>query len=222
LLYVPSHTARSLYRDLAAAGVPKTTPKGRLDFHAARVAFINFLIENGDVTPKELQELARHSSIDMSWNVYGRANEERARDAVENLSAIMEIEAESVPFVHRLAVGAERENATPVNTGGCALTKLAPALGLEHSPSWMKAPRFQVKSPRTRCSLPRCRYYLRNRVMVSPGIWGGPGALLRAASMHPPDLQLIIDAWGMLPDDVRKQMLTILRDFELLGQRDSA
>ena len=114
MLYVPSHTARSLYRDLAAAGVPKTTPKGRLDFHAARVAFINFLIENGDVTPKELQELARHSSIDMSWNVYGRANEERARDAVENLSAIMEIEAESVPFVHRLAVGAERENATPL------------------------------------------------------------------------------------------------------------
>ena len=151
---------------------------------AARVAFINFLIENGDVTPKELQELARHSSIDMSWNVYGRANEERARDAVENLSAIMEVEAESVPFVHRLAVGAERENATPVDTGGCALTKLAPALGLEHSPSWMKAPRFQVKSPRTRCSLPRCRYYLRNRVMASPGIWGGPGALLRAASMH--------------------------------------
>ena len=131
MLYVPSHTARCLYRDLAAAGVPKTTPKGKLDFHAARVAFINFLIENGDVTPKELQELARHSSIDMSWNVYGRASEERARDAVENLSAIMEIEAESVPFVHRLAVGAERENATPVDTGGCALTKLAPALGLE-------------------------------------------------------------------------------------------
>ena len=43
-----------------------------------------------------------------------------------------------------------------------------------------------------------------------------------AHSMHHPDLQLIIDAWGMLPDDVRKQMLTILRDFELLGQRDSA
>ena len=42
-----------------------------------------------------------------------------------------------------------------------------------------------------------------------------------AHSMHHPDLQLIIDAWGMLPDDVRKQMLTILRDFELLGQRDS-
>ena len=40
--------------------------------------------------------------------------------------------------------------------------------------------------------------------------------------MHHPDLQLIIDLWGMLPDDVRKQMLTILRDFELLGQRDSA
>ena len=117
-----------------------------------RVAFINFLIENGDVTPKELQELARHSSIDMSWNVYGRANEERARDAVENLSAIMEIEAESVPFVHRLAVGAERENATPVDTGGCAVTKLAPALGLESKRPFFSSVQNFHKKPPNRCT----------------------------------------------------------------------
>jgi hypothetical protein len=40
--------------------------------------------------------------------------------------------------------------------------------------------------------------------------------------MHPPELQLIIDAWSMLPDAVREQMLTILREFQLRGERHSA
>ena len=141
LLYVPSHTARSLYRDLEAAGIPRNTPKGKLDFHATRVAFINFLIENGDVTPKELQELARHSSIDMSWNVYGRPSEERARDAVEKLSAITETVIESVPSVHRVAVGQNEKSATPVDTGSCASIELAPALGLEPRTCWLTASR---------------------------------------------------------------------------------
>ncbi len=64
LLYVPSHTARCLYRDLASAGIPKETPKGRLDFHAARVAYINFLIEGGDLDAKKCRQWpATHPSI---------------------------------------------------------------------------------------------------------------------------------------------------------------
>jgi len=141
LLYVPSHTARSLYRDLAAADIPRITPKGKVDFHGARVAFINFLIENGDVTPKDVQELARHSSIDMSWNVYGRSSEERTRNAIENLSSIMKTDDESVPSVHRVAVAKERKSATPVETGGCASNELAPAVGLEPTTWWLTATR---------------------------------------------------------------------------------
>jgi hypothetical protein len=41
LLYVPSHTGRVLKIDLEAAGIPINTPKGKLGFHACRVAFIN-------------------------------------------------------------------------------------------------------------------------------------------------------------------------------------
>ena len=63
--------------------------------------------------------------------MYGRANEDRLREAVERLPMSALTEAKRAPSVHRLAVGAERKNATPVNTEGCASSKLAPALGLE-------------------------------------------------------------------------------------------
>ena len=141
LLYVPSNPARSIDRDLVTAQIPKVTLKGKLDFHGARVAYINFLIEDGGITPKDVQELARHSTLDLSLNVYGRAHEDRLRQAVERLPMSAETEAERAPSVHRLAVGAERNSATPSATGGCASSKLAPALGLEPRTWWLTATR---------------------------------------------------------------------------------
>ena len=85
LLYVSSHPARSLDADLAAAGIPKVTPAGKLDFHAVRVAYINLVIESG-VTVKEAQVLARHETPELTMNVYGRAREERLWDAVEQVA----------------------------------------------------------------------------------------------------------------------------------------
>ena len=43
------------------------------------------LFDPGDLTPKEVQELARHSTLDLTINTYGRANEPRMLEAVENL-----------------------------------------------------------------------------------------------------------------------------------------
>ena len=36
LLYVPSHTAREMDKDLDAAGIPKRTAEGNVDFHVFR------------------------------------------------------------------------------------------------------------------------------------------------------------------------------------------
>ena len=36
LLYIPSHPERYMNTDLEATGIPKWTPEGKLDFHAAR------------------------------------------------------------------------------------------------------------------------------------------------------------------------------------------
>ena len=51
---------------------------------------------------------------------------------------------------------------------------------------------------------------------------GAFGADDNAHSMHPPGLQLLIDAWPMLPDETRQRLVAVLREFEQRRQRNSA
>jgi len=112
LLYVPSQPARMMFKDLASAGIPEHALGGKLDFHALRTAFVNLVFEYGQVSPKEAQDLARHSTPDLTFNVYGRSRESRLVEAVERLSQAV-LPVKRVPEEYRLAVGAEQENATP-------------------------------------------------------------------------------------------------------------
>ena len=130
LLYVPSQPGRSLAPDLKAAGIPKQTPKGKIDFHACRVAYINLVLESGQVSPKEAQELARHASLDLTMNVYGRVREDRLAKAVERVGEVI-LRPEGVPEVYRKAAGTEQEIATPLKTESFDSSKVAPAVGLE-------------------------------------------------------------------------------------------
>jgi len=82
LLYLPSHPARDLEKDLKLAGIPKITREGKLDFHACRVAYITHLIETGaDV--KTVQMLARHSDPRITLAIYAKARPERLLAAAE-------------------------------------------------------------------------------------------------------------------------------------------
>jgi len=130
LLYVPTQTDRVLKIDLQAAGIPIQNVKGKLDFHACRVAFINLILERGEVTPKEAQDLARHSTLDMTMNTYGRVREERLAEAVERAGKAI-LQPKCVPAVYRLVAGAERENATRVKSAGCVSQKLVAGAGFE-------------------------------------------------------------------------------------------
>ncbi len=88
LLYVPQNSATMLKKDLEAAGIPSMTPKGKLDFHALRTAYINFVLDSG-ANVKTAQELARHATPDMTMNVYGRARDEKMREAVESVGNML-------------------------------------------------------------------------------------------------------------------------------------
>lgn len=92
LLYVPCNTATMLKKDLEAAGIPFETDRGRLDFHALRTAYINFLLDVG-AAPKELQDLARHQTLEMTMNTYGRAHNGRKRGLVEALGEMLTMES---------------------------------------------------------------------------------------------------------------------------------
>ena len=60
------------------------TSEGKLDFHAARTAFVTLLSES-DVTVKEAMELARHSTPQLTMNTYARTRQDRLSAAVEKL-----------------------------------------------------------------------------------------------------------------------------------------
>ena len=59
-----------LQKDLKAAGIPYVDDQGRYaDFHALRHTFITNMMKAG-ISPKTAQSLARHSTIDLTMNVY--------------------------------------------------------------------------------------------------------------------------------------------------------
>lgn len=85
LLDVPTHTARMLDMDLNAARIPKRTDEGKIDFHALRTTFVTLTIESG-ANPKEAQELARHSTIDLTHNTYARARKDRLAEITQKVA----------------------------------------------------------------------------------------------------------------------------------------
>jgi integrase len=61
---------KTLQRDLKVAGIPYIDDQGLYaDFHALRHTFITNMIKSG-INPKTAQSLARHSTIDLTMNVY--------------------------------------------------------------------------------------------------------------------------------------------------------
>jgi len=140
LLFVPMHTEKAVAEDLERAGIPHWTPQGKVDFHALRVAFINLVIESG-ATVKEAQALARHSTPELTMNVYGRTRPERLHETVEKIAASLIPDEKGVPRLYRQAVGAETESATPSESKELRLSVLAPAVGLEPTTWWLTATR---------------------------------------------------------------------------------
>ena len=70
LFDVPTGLLRILNLDLKAAGIPKRDNRGRtVDIHALRHTFGTMLSVAG-VSPRTAQEAMRHSSIDLTMNVY--------------------------------------------------------------------------------------------------------------------------------------------------------
>jgi hypothetical protein len=99
VLYVPRDPARELDKDLKVAAIPKYTREGKVDFHALRLAYINFVLESG-ASVKEAQALARHATPAMTMNVYGRTRNERLVQTVERVGEMVSVEekrAGSVP-----------------------------------------------------------------------------------------------------------------------------
>ena len=120
LLYVPTHTAREMYRDLRAAGIEKSSPEGKLDFHSLRVAYITFVCEAG-ATVKEAQEMARHSTPQLTLNTYARARGPRLAELVEQVAEAAIPRKKRALYVHLAEVGGQEESRNAIDDSSLRL-----------------------------------------------------------------------------------------------------
>ncbi len=82
---VPAGLLRILNRDLRAAGIPKRDERGRtVDVHAMRTTFGTLLSAAG-VYPRTAQAAMRHSTIDLTMNIYTDPKLLDIQGAIESL-----------------------------------------------------------------------------------------------------------------------------------------
>ncbi len=88
LFVVPDGLVKILDRDLQTAGIAKRDERGRtLDVHALRHSFAT-LLSRGGVAPRTAQAAMRHSSLDLTMNVYTDPKLLDIHRAVDSLPAL--------------------------------------------------------------------------------------------------------------------------------------
>ena len=65
------HPAREIDMGPTVAKIPKETKEGKLDFHVLRMCFVTLAVEAG-ANNREAQMLTRHSTPELTANVYAR------------------------------------------------------------------------------------------------------------------------------------------------------
>ena len=107
--------AEMLRYDLEAAGIPYRDAEGQVfDFHGLRGAYCTLLAQSG-VHPKLAQELARHSDIRMTMNLYTHTRLHDLAGAVDGLPALLN----AAPLQQLKATGTD-----PRLTPACAIPDL--------------------------------------------------------------------------------------------------
>jgi hypothetical protein len=88
LFSIPNNMVKVLDSDLQVAAIPKTDDRGRtLDLHALWHTFGTHLSMSG-TTPRTAQAAMRHSSIDLTMNVYTDPRLLDVHGAIESLPAL--------------------------------------------------------------------------------------------------------------------------------------
>ena len=119
LFYVPRDSARMLYRDLKKAGIPRLTAEGKFDFHALRTGFTTLAIEVG-ANPKEAQALTRHSTPNLTMNVYARTRSERLTEVATAIGErILNCDGGCTTGVQRQVAAISTSNANDVGSTAC-------------------------------------------------------------------------------------------------------
>ena len=130
---VPASLCRILDRDLKFAGIPKKDDRGRtVDVHALRHTFGTHLSKAG-VAPRVAQAAMRHSSIDLTMNVY---TDPRLLDVHGALDSLPTLSLDGTP---------EQSKAKATGTDDATARPFAPAFAPK-SDNWCKPLSIVVNS----------------------------------------------------------------------------
>ena len=128
LFTVPVGLVRILDRDLNAAGIKKSDERGRtIDVHALRHSF-GTLLSVGGVSPRTAQAAMRHSTIDLTMNVY---TDPKLLDVHGALNSLPSLDLNTSPLFDRQTMRATGTNGKPIKdkTSSPLAPMLAPNSG---------------------------------------------------------------------------------------------
>jgi hypothetical protein len=209
---------------LAQASIPKYAFSGKLDFHACRVAYINHVIESG-VSVKEAQELARHSTPQLTMNVYGRARVERLAEAVEKVGEALLPNEKYAISMQRKAAGAEGEIITPFVFKGLRMRESGGDEGIRTHhphPEAGNSSNTETQQKRTNClhsnalqSSPPCRPEQKPTLPQHSQHTTSHQKYAISMQQHgaaiPSDLKAVINAWADLPEAVKAGIMAMVK-----------
>ena len=142
LLYVPHHTARDLYKDLDAAGIPRfVVGKGKIDFQACRTAYCNLVLDQ-NVSVKDAQELMRHRTPDLTMNTYGRGRDDRMKKVSETIGESLRKNTGHTEDIRKVASEANDCGKKGYTDGGAGFLPVPPSAFCVFSPC-----RYSTSSP---------------------------------------------------------------------------
>ena len=119
--------------DREAAGVKQITSEGRASWHSLRKCFVNALIRSG-ADPKTCMTLARHSSAQLTFDVYASDAHTLLQAAVESAAKHVEeaVAASACCVSVAQAVGGDNEEApSPGDLGPYEVKEVVGDTGLE-------------------------------------------------------------------------------------------
>ncbi len=147
LFTVPAGLVRILDRDLRLAGIPKVDQRGRtVDVHALRHTFGTLLSAAG-VAPRTAQAAMRHSTIDLTMNVYTDPkllDVAGAMEALPSLSLSANVEVAKATETDDKTVSPLAPNLAP--TPGKTTTRLSIP---DKRASWEVAPKRSQETRKT-------------------------------------------------------------------------
>jgi len=91
---------RSFYECCKRAGIVDGKPRGAVDIHSLRGTFATLAIDHG-ASPKAVQSILGHSSLELTMNIYAKANDHAKRSAIAALpfASLNASEVKAVPKV---------------------------------------------------------------------------------------------------------------------------